>query len=150
MRGGSDPAAARVCQIDLDCGLHGDSWLLDRAGFGSSNRGAWDWFGGAATSGAGSAAGRSAGTSPSVSCRRSSSASSQPWSLGALANELAVERSPCPLGAATAAPCLVAGVLTVWMVADIDGKREHPDFSEILLESPDWGKTLERDRTVAP
>ena len=22
----------------------------------------------------------------------------------------------------------------------IDGKHEHPDFSEILLESPNWGK----------
>ena len=59
--------------------------------------------------------------------------------LGALANELAVERSPYPLGAATTAPCLIADVLTVWMVAGIDGKHEHPDFSEILLESPNWG-----------
>jgi hypothetical protein len=56
--------------------------------------------------------------------------------LGAPANELAVERSPDPLGAATTTPCLVGGVLTVWMVAGIDGKHEHPDFSEILLESP--------------
>ena len=31
------------------------------------------------------------------------------------------------------------GVLTVRMVAGIDGKHEHPDFSEILLESPNWG-----------
>jgi hypothetical protein len=45
-----------------------------------------------------------------------------------------------PLGAATTAPCLVAGVFAVWMVAGIDGKHEHPDFSEILLESPNWGK----------
>jgi len=60
--------------------------------------------------------------------------------LGALANELAVERSPYPLGATATAPGLVAGVLTVWMVAGIDGKHEHPDFSEILLESPNWGK----------
>ena len=60
--------------------------------------------------------------------------------LGALANELAVERSPYPLGAATPVPCLIAGVLTVWMVAGIDGKHEHPDFSEILLDSQNWGK----------
>jgi hypothetical protein len=59
---------------------------------------------------------------------------------GALAKELAVERSPYPLGAATTAPCLVTDVFTVWMVADIDGKHERPDFSEILLESPNWGK----------
>jgi len=60
--------------------------------------------------------------------------------LGALANELAVERSPYPLGTATTAPCLVAGVFAVWMVAGINGKHEHPDFSEIVLESPNWGK----------
>jgi hypothetical protein len=58
----------------------------------------------------------------------------------ALANEFAVERSPYPLGAAAATPGFVVGVLTVWMVAGIDGKHEHPDFSEIVLESPNWGK----------
>jgi hypothetical protein len=26
------------------------------------------------------------------------------------------------------------------MVAGINGKHEHPDFSEIVLESPNWGK----------
>jgi len=67
--------------------------------------------------------------------------------LGALANELAVERSPNPFGAATTAPCLIAGVFAVWMVAGIDGKHEHPDFSAILLESPNWGK-LWSDCTV--
>ncbi len=59
---------------------------------------------------------------------------------GTLANEFGIKGSPDPFGAAAAAPGLVAGVLAVWMVAGIDGKHEHPDFSEILLESLNWGK----------
>jgi hypothetical protein len=39
---------------------------------------------------------------------------------------------------------LVAGALTVRMVEGIDGKHGHPDFSEILLESPDWGNFSRR------
>jgi hypothetical protein len=58
----------------------------------------------------------------------------------ALANELTVERSPYALGAAAATPGFVVGVLTVRMVAGINGKHEHPGFSDILLESPNWGK----------
>ena len=30
-----------------------------------------------------------------------------------------------------------------WMVVGVDGRHKHPDFSEILLESPkspNWGK----------
>jgi hypothetical protein len=45
----------------------------------------------------------------------------------ALANEFAVERSPYPLGAAAATPGFVVGVLTIWMVAGVDGKHEHAD-----------------------
>jgi len=72
---------------------------------------------------------------------------------GALANELAIQRSPDPFGAAAAVPGFVVGILTVWMVAGIDGKHKHPDFSEILLESLNWGnfsRRLYSDCTVWP
>jgi hypothetical protein len=61
---------------------------------------------------------------------------------GALENEPAIERSPNPFEAAAAAPGLVIGVLTVRMMAGIDREHFDPDFSEILLSSPNWGKTL--------
>ena len=50
--------------------------------------------------------------------------------LGVLANELAVERLPYPLGAPATAPCLVPGVFAVWLVAGINGKQA-PDFMEL-------------------
>ena len=71
----------------------------------------------------------------------------------ALADELAVRRSPDPFGAAASTPSLVVGVFTVRMVAGINGEHFNPNFSEILLESLDWGKSegqLYSDCTVLP
>lgn len=58
------------------------------------------------------------------------------------ADELAVDGSPNPLRAVAAAPGLVAGILAVRMMTGIDGKHFDPDFSEILLRSPNWVKSL--------
>jgi hypothetical protein len=46
------------------------------------------------------------------------------------------------LGQLQRRPGLVASVLTVRMVAGIDREDFDPDFSEILLSLPNWGKIL--------
>ena len=135
LRGWRYATARCVSQVGLDSRLYSDPWLLGSLGNWALARGIRRGEGQIRFCG-------------KTSCRQQSLAQLTPKffgllparGLGALANELAVERSPYPLGAATPAPCLIAGVLTVWMVAGIDGKHEHPDFSEILLESPNWGK----------
>lgn len=67
---------------------------------------------------------------------------------GALANEVAVERSPSPIGATGAMS--VTSVLAVWMVSGRDGKREHPRLQRNSAQIAKWGQTLERDCTVWP
>jgi len=70
---------------------------------------------------------------------------------GAEADEVAVDGSPDPLLAVAAAPAFVDGILTVRMIACVDGEHFDPNSSEILPGSLNWGKksgVILRDCTV--